>query len=233
MPNRWAVTNGNWSSAATWSGSLIPTASDDVFANNFTVNVDTSFQVLSLSNAASASAVVAGGSFNFNSGSISGSMTSATGIVPGATNLITVTAGSGTVTIDFSNPIQMPTISSIIGISHTGACNFSITAPSFLAMDTGLNILSNILINKTSTGQITINGNIVGGKTGNSGTAGVNALVSSAGNTVVNGDVFGNNGVIQNVGPHYAINQTSGILTINGNVTGGENNTDLYRAIIF
>ena len=98
MPNRWAVANGNWSSAATWSGSLIPTASDDVFANNFTVNVDTSFQVLSLSNAASASAVVAGGSFNFNSGSISGSCTRTvanTSLVHGATNLIQMTATTG------------------------------------------------------------------------------------------------------------------------------------------
>jgi hypothetical protein len=39
MPNRWPINSGSWSDSAIWSGSLIPTASDDVFANNQTINV--------------------------------------------------------------------------------------------------------------------------------------------------------------------------------------------------
>lgn len=62
MANRFPIASGNWSNSAIWSGSLIPTAADDVFANNQTVNIDTNIQVLSLRNAATGSAV-AGGQF--------------------------------------------------------------------------------------------------------------------------------------------------------------------------
>ncbi len=57
MPTRWAIANGNWSNTATWnSGSIlgIPTASDDTFSNTFTVNIDQSFQVLTLNSTARA-----------------------------------------------------------------------------------------------------------------------------------------------------------------------------------
>jgi len=40
MPNRWPIANGNWSDAAIWSGSIIPTASDDVYANSKSVIID-------------------------------------------------------------------------------------------------------------------------------------------------------------------------------------------------
>lgn len=58
MPVRYATKNGNWSDTTVWNtvgpGPVtytgIPTASDDVFTNNFTVNIDQSFQVTSLNN---------------------------------------------------------------------------------------------------------------------------------------------------------------------------------------
>jgi hypothetical protein len=62
MPNRWPISSGNWSNAAIWSGSLIPTASDDVYANNQTVNIDTNVNVLSLRNS-SITGVTSGGQF--------------------------------------------------------------------------------------------------------------------------------------------------------------------------
>jgi hypothetical protein len=40
MANVYAVANGNWSAGATWNTGSVPTSADDVFANNFTVNVD-------------------------------------------------------------------------------------------------------------------------------------------------------------------------------------------------
>ena len=49
MPNRWPIANGNWSDAAIWSGSIIPTASDDVYANNRIVTLDQDINVLRLS----------------------------------------------------------------------------------------------------------------------------------------------------------------------------------------
>lgn len=53
MANRWPIASGNWSNSAIWSGSIIPTASDDVFANNRIVNIDTDITVLSLKNTTS------------------------------------------------------------------------------------------------------------------------------------------------------------------------------------
>jgi hypothetical protein len=69
MPNRWPISSGNWSKAAIWSGSIIPTASDDVFMNNQIVTLDQNVTVTSIRNIATGS-VIAGGRIeiygNFN-----------------------------------------------------------------------------------------------------------------------------------------------------------------------
>ena len=62
MPNRWPIASGNWSNAAIWSGSLIPTASDLVYANNKIVTIDQNIDVLGLS-AANIAGVTASGYF--------------------------------------------------------------------------------------------------------------------------------------------------------------------------
>ena len=62
MPNRWPIANGNWSNAAIWSGSIIPTASDDVYANNRIVTIDQNINVRGLS-AVSITGVSASGYF--------------------------------------------------------------------------------------------------------------------------------------------------------------------------
>ena len=49
MPNRWPIASGNWSNSAIWSGSIIPTASDDVYANNQIVTIDQNIDVRGLS----------------------------------------------------------------------------------------------------------------------------------------------------------------------------------------
>ena len=68
MPNRWPISSGNWSNAAIWSGSLIPTASDVVYSNGKIVNIDTNVSFTTLRNDASASAVLVGGYFIPNNG---------------------------------------------------------------------------------------------------------------------------------------------------------------------
>jgi hypothetical protein len=60
MPNRWPINSGSWSDPTIWSGSLIPTASDDVFLNNQTVTLDQTVIVRSIRNTATGSAVVGG-----------------------------------------------------------------------------------------------------------------------------------------------------------------------------
>jgi hypothetical protein len=62
MANRWPISSGNWSNFAIWSGSIIPTASDDVYANNQTVTIDQNITVTSLRNSAT-TGVTAGGRF--------------------------------------------------------------------------------------------------------------------------------------------------------------------------
>jgi hypothetical protein len=160
---------------------------------------------------------LSGGSFNFNSGSISASV--AAGINAGATNLITVTATTGTVNISAPNATVTNFLagSSTQVINHTGACDFIITGSSF---NGGTGNDFNHAIGKSSTGTITIRGTL-------NGTAGVGrtncpGLNSSAGNTVVIGNVNGSTNIGGNT--NYGIIQTAGSLTVVGNVTGGNSN---------
>lgn len=67
MAVRYAVATGNWSSTSTWNGGTLPTSSDDVYANGFTVTIDQDITVLSLQNGAT-TGVNANGSFVVSSG---------------------------------------------------------------------------------------------------------------------------------------------------------------------
>jgi hypothetical protein len=69
MANIKAVANGNWSDAATWDGGILPTSTDDVYSNNFTVTIDQNVTVLSLRNTA-ATGITAGGKFLLTNGII-------------------------------------------------------------------------------------------------------------------------------------------------------------------
>ncbi len=154
-----------------------------------------------------------GGAFNFNSGSISASV--AAGISAGATNLITVTATTGTVNISapFANIAGLNFVTSQI-INHTGACDFIITGSSFIGGAT----TNAVCINKTSTGTITVRGNLLG--ITNSATFNDSyALLSNNGNTVIIGNIVGS--LVNSNSRHMGLSQTAGSLTVIGNVTGG------------
>lgn len=104
-----AANNGNWSSAATWPGSVFPTSADDVFANNRTIYIDQNINVLSLNTTAGAGGV-AGGRFFVNQGDWT--INAANIIQAGTTYCVTVT-GTGTRTLssqtirgsDTNNPL--------------------------------------------------------------------------------------------------------------------------------
>jgi hypothetical protein len=210
MANVRATKNGNWSDPTVWNTGALPTTADDVFTNTFTVNVDTSFEVLSLRNT-SGTSITAGGTFNFNSGDVSGSCTSATGIVPGVTNLFTITANTGTVTIN----APLTTITAISSgntqvINHTGACDFSITCNTLIG---GSNSGNGVCILKSSIRTITIIANLIAGV---SGASGCTALTSTGGNTIIIGNLSGGT-----LGISPAVSQNSGILTVTGSISGG------------
>lgn len=63
MANRYAVANGNFESTATWDGGTLPSMSDDVYANGFTVALNISLSASSL-RTESASGISAGGGFS-------------------------------------------------------------------------------------------------------------------------------------------------------------------------
>lgn len=65
MANVYAVKSGNWSDTTLWNTGILPATVDDVYANNFTVYVDISPQVLSVQNL-SATSITAGGRFILN-----------------------------------------------------------------------------------------------------------------------------------------------------------------------
>jgi hypothetical protein len=226
MATVWAVNNGNWSNAATWSGSYIPQSGDDVFANNRTVNVDVSFDVASLRNT-SAAGVTAGGTFNFNSGSISGSLTGATPILAGANNVITVSHNTNTVTLTTTNNIDAASFFTHIAITATS--NIVITSPKISLGS----LIGGSVINKTGPGTLTINGNVEASASNPDGS--LITITNTTGDLIINGYVRGPQIVRSLIYPTYTINQTGGTLIVNGNVippnqataTGGT--TILYR----
>ena len=151
-------------------------------------------------------ALAAGGSFNFNTAGVSVTCTSTSAsLSAGATNLITVTATTGTVTLNLGSSVTGLSTTSTQIFNYTGACNFTLSGLNF---NGGTNNGA-FCINKSSTGTITITGNLFAGTGGSA-----NTLLSSAGNTVV----FGN--ILSSV-TSVAIVQSSGNVTVTGNVTGG------------
>jgi hypothetical protein len=153
-------------------------------------------------------AIASGGSFNFNTAGVTVSATSTSAsLSAGATNLITVTATTGTVTLSLGSSVTGLGTATTQIFNYTGNCNFTLNGIRF----TGGSTTNAFCINKSSTGAITITGDLVGGTGGNT-----HSLFSSAGNTVVIGSLFGgSNG--------SAINQSAGNITVTGNVTGGIN----------
>jgi hypothetical protein len=67
MANVYAVKSGDWSDPTVWNTGVLPTSADDVYSNGYTVSVDISSTVISVSNSA-ASPIVAGGFFDLLDG---------------------------------------------------------------------------------------------------------------------------------------------------------------------
>jgi hypothetical protein len=140
MPNRWAVTSGNWSNTATWNNGGVlglPTASDDVFSSGSIITINQDIQVNSLSVVGLASTASAGGTFitsgsrtieTFASGTYGGFLTSVLAAAGGSPALIVT--GSDTVNIKARQITGAPTAGGIaitgsIWIKNSGITNIS------------------------------------------------------------------------------------------------------------
>ena len=242
MPNRWPIANGNWSNAAIWSGSLIPTASDDVFLNNQVVVVDQDITVASIRNAATSSAVANGrieiyNNYVINCSSIRGTST--------ATYLV------------FNYNTGSTTLNATLNISSSGLCVDNISAgiinvvgdvhsPNNVSVgnlysvrnfSSGiLNIIGNVLpiaitngdgngtIHNLQNGTVNITGNVQGGAAGGGGSVRT-ILNASTGQINITGNVIGS--ITGTGNTSQVISNTSiGQLTITGNVTA-----NIYPAI--
>ena len=215
MPNRWPISSGNWSNSATWSGSILPTADDDVFLNNQTVTLDQTVTVRSIRNSATSSAV-AGGLLNIYSDyNITCTTTQSVNAGGLDSSGATVTDGfikyynTGSITITAHLVSTRNTLQNV----NTGTINIigDVRIPS----NAGPNRQT---ITNTTTGVINIIGNVQPGNTGQ--TSNVAILNSVNGTINITGNVTGG---LNGSGPFAITNGVVGIINITGNVISGNN----------
>ena len=231
MPNRWPITSGNWSNAAIWSGSIIPTASDDVFANSQSIFIDTDITVLTLRNS-STTGVTEGGSFFLNNGvnvNISNSIIKAgngTTLIfisqsnSASVNCPTMTLSSGfgafvvmqtSSSLNYTGSVQNPNIGGAISHGSKGVLNVSGSVSS-------ANANGVVGIGISNGGTLNLIGNVIGGTAATQQTILANSPSCSI-NIV--GNVIGGTGTGA-VAVTLGVNGANGNirLTVNGNVIG-------------
>jgi len=229
MAVRYAVVSGSWSSTSTWNGGTLPTSSDDVYSNNFTVTIDQDVTVLSIRNTAQSPAVAGGGfilngGFTLNSAVNGGAYlltytSSATSSING-----NITSGTTLAAVNFNSPSGTLNITGDI-ISNTnslgGGYGVRVT-------NTGiLNIVGNIYNLQSYGSCLVVDANNTVNITGNITSAAVGpysgvSLISI--NSVSTMNITGNvthNPINSNYGGVIVVNAAS-TLNITGNVTGGE-----------
>jgi hypothetical protein len=213
MPNRWPIISGNWSDAAIWSGSLIPTASDDVFLNNQTVTLDQTVIVRSIRNTATGSAVANGLLNIYADYNITCTTTQSVNVGGLDSSGATVAGGfvkyynTGSITITAHLVSTRNTLQNV----NTGTINIigDVRLPS--------NSTSNArTVTNSAAGIVNIIGNVEPGSTNQSN----NFAVSSVGTVNITGNVTGG---INGSGPFAIVNGFLGIVNITGNVISGTN----------
>jgi hypothetical protein len=247
MANVKAVASGNWSDTATWDGGVLPTVNDDVFSNTFTVTIDGTFEVLSITNAA-ATGITAGGSFTFaNGGDLT--CTAGDGVKPAGATVLNFNLASGNSATLRGNVIR-PVTNGITSMtcSNTGTFNIvgNLTMSSTgqtqsifgITANSTINHIGDIINNGTNVGSLCVNiaganlivtynhtGNCQGGNTASSTTG-------LAINNIGSQQVLTYNGT----GNHTAgtspsiYTTTLSTFNITGNVTGTESRMAINNA---
>lgn len=195
MPNRWPIADGNWSNSAIWSGSIIPTASDDVFANNRAVYIDVDITVQSIRTTSTGSASQHGGFFVSQSRTIT---LLGAGLVGGGNSV-----GLNSTPITYTSSILTNTLN-IIG-DITGSPNNA---------NYGLKINTPCVVNIT--GSIRANPSLIGG----SGYGGMLVSTNPSDYTYVNisGSIFGIAPTVSPSTSYGFIFNTPLVLNVSGNV---------------
>jgi hypothetical protein len=198
MPLRFAISSGNWSNSAIWSGSLIPTASDDAYANGFSVTIDQNINVLSISSGTSGSAVNGGSFISTNGIAITASRASF-GVSAGTISSALLVTGSHTVYL--SGSVRGGATNTIRGIQIVNNGNLYITGSV-----TGGTVASLAYGIFNNAGRLEILGDIIGGSATTS-----HGVAISNGVTIITGNLIGST----NAAP-IVTTAGSGSLTITG-----------------
>jgi hypothetical protein len=214
MPNRWPIASGSWSNSTIWSGSIIPTASDDVFTNNQRVNIDIDVTIRSIRNSATGSAIASAAQANcfyLNNG-------------------VTLTANAGGVIGAVNNASFFPTI--IVSGSSSATIIANITSSlgfgCAILMQNGasLTITGSVTpgntdsqpqqrtIYSTSTGSLRILGSVLNG---GSTYFGSTIWLTADTRTDIVGNVFGSIGIS---GFYTIETSAASIITITGSIIG-------------
>jgi hypothetical protein len=220
MANVYAVKSGNWSDVTVWNTGALPTASDDVWANNFTVAANVTTIVLSIRNA-STTGINAGGVF-----------TAVNGVTLTCTGSGAISRGSGTsiLTSSLTSGQSFSIIANII--PTTGSTSGDGTGAIWNTSSGIINITGTLFgsggnnggyaVANDSFGTINITGNILGGSGFNQTYWIATTVVNRSGGSInVTGNInAGTYGVA-----HGIDNRSTGTVNITGDVTGGSNNT--------
>lgn len=206
MPNRWPIASGNWSNAAIWSGSIIPTASDDVYANSQSIYIDTDITVLTLRNAA-ITGVTQGGIFYLNNGvninltGIPAMFHTGPAVFAPTNTPLVIISGSNSATITGS--LGATTFGPKIHLQDNSSLRISGSVVSTTNT-------ANVGIRHSSIGTLTITGSLTNG---GGGTAHV-IYIDNSGSMNLSGSVVG-------AGTTIGIyNLSAGIVRIVGTITG-------------
>lgn len=210
MANVYAVKTGNWSDTTVWNTGALPTSADDVFSNNFTVTVNISPTIKTVTNA-SASGIVSGGSFVLSNGV---NLTCTTTLTSYAeTNMILFALSTGntaTVTASASFTTYLGS-KSVIQNTGSGTLNW-VGSIGYLTSNSQGRILTN-----ASGGTVNIIGDVFAAG-GNGGTPTITVLNASSGTVNITGSVY-SAGIGQ--GGDYSTgciaNYASGAINITGN----------------
>lgn len=230
----WAVANGNSNAGATWNGGDVPTSTQDVFANGFTVTVNASTEWKSANTTAGTTAV-AGGGFTL-SNSVTLTLNGGTGnATAGSSNCISYSGTTGNSATLVGNPVGSSTTSTRYGANNASSGTLNITGnPSGGTQANGIGaansstgtlnitgapavgtIASASGARNLSTGILNVIGNPVGGAVSGA------AVLYSSGDGAITGSVIGGSVA----GANGVTNSGSGTVTISANATGGSEAT--------
>ena len=219
MAFRYAVASGNWSNTATWNGGTLPTSSDDVFSNGFTVTIDGTFTVLSIRNTLNAVSptILVGGQFIYaNGGNLT--CTASPAIYSGnSTAVLEMTLASPNTAIFNGSVLTLANSGgSAIKLSGTG----TLTCTGSYTSDRGDSLKQILYV--TAAGTLNVIGNL--SSTITSVGATTNALRIEANATVnITGDITSSSGIIHTGSACTIFVNSNSTLNITGNLVAAAN----------